>query len=202
MVGEIRDLETAQIAVQAALTGHLVLSTLHTNSAAATVTRLRDMGLEDYLLTAVLRGVLAQRLVRRLCPPAGAPAPAPPELVAALRPRPALRRRGPITLCHPVGCPECRGTGYRGRLAIAEFLLLEPDDRAADLRARRPHRDRARRGRRPACDRCSTAGLDAVLAGETTIEEVVRSIRSGGLSRCRHSAISRDRPDGDDRCAA
>ena len=68
MVGEIRDLETAQIAVQAALTGHLVLSTLHTNSAAASITRLRDMGLEDYLLTAVLRGVLAQRLVRRLCP--------------------------------------------------------------------------------------------------------------------------------------
>ncbi len=67
MVGEIRDLETAQIAVQAALTGHLVLSTLHTNSAAATITRLRDMGLEDYLITAVLRGVLAQRLVRRLC---------------------------------------------------------------------------------------------------------------------------------------
>ena len=67
MVGEIRDLETAQIAVQAALTGHLVLSTLHTNSAAATITRLRDLGLEDYLMTAVLRGVLAQRLVRRLC---------------------------------------------------------------------------------------------------------------------------------------
>jgi hypothetical protein len=80
MVGEIRDLETAQIAVQASLTGHLVLSTLHTNSAAATITRLRDMGVEDYLLTAVLRGVLAQRLVRRLCPIAGA-RPAPPEMI-------------------------------------------------------------------------------------------------------------------------
>src|SRR5205814_3923499 len=81
MVGEIRDLETAQIAVQAALTGHLVLSTVHTNSAAATITRLRDMGVEDYLLTAVLRGVLAQRLVRRLCPACRRAAPAAPELV-------------------------------------------------------------------------------------------------------------------------
>ena len=83
MVGEIRDLETAQIAVQAALTGHLVLSTLHTNSAAAAVTRLRDMGLEDYLLTAVLRGVLAQRLVRRLCPACRRAAPAPPSWSSA-----------------------------------------------------------------------------------------------------------------------
>ncbi len=81
MVGEIRDLETAQIAVQAALTGHLVLSTLHTNSAAATITRLRDMGLEDYLLTAVLRGVLAQRLVRRLCHHCRREEPAPPEMI-------------------------------------------------------------------------------------------------------------------------
>ena len=81
MVGEIRDGETAQIAVQAALTGHLVLSTLHTNSAAAAVTRLRDMGVEDYLLTAVLRGVMAQRLMRRLCPDCRRTEPAAPELV-------------------------------------------------------------------------------------------------------------------------
>ncbi len=85
MVGEIRDLETAQIAVQAALTGHLVLSTLHTNSAAETITRLRDMGLEDYLLTAVLRGVLAQRLVRRLCEQCRRPAPAHAEMVRRFR---------------------------------------------------------------------------------------------------------------------
>ena len=117
-----------QIAVQAALTGHLVLSTLHTNSAAASITRLRDMGLEDYLMTAVLRGVLAQRLVRRLClrlPP----------------PRPRRRRNwssgsgwiarhgGGRSLWHAVGCPQCRSTGYRGRQAIAEFL--EPNDEIA-----------------------------------------------------------------------
>ena len=97
MVGEIRNPETAQIAVQAALTGHLVLSTLHTNSAAAAVTRLRDMGLEDYLLTAVLRGVLAQRLVRRLCPACRRPAPAPAELV----------RRFGLDARFEAGCQSC-----------------------------------------------------------------------------------------------
>ena len=126
MVGEIRDRETAQIAVQAALTGHLVLSTLHTNSAAAAITRLRDMGLEDYLLTAVLRGVLAQRLVRRLCHACRRPAP------RVARTGPPVRSRGggdgvEPTLYHPVGCPECRQTGYRGRAAIAEFLTLNSE---------------------------------------------------------------------------
>ena len=99
MVGEIRNQETAQIAAQAALLGRLVLSTLHTNSAAAAVTRLRDMGLEDYLLAAVLRAVLAQRLVRRLCPACRRPAPAPVELVQRL----GLEARcngAPLTLHH------------------------------------------------------------------------------------------------------
>ena len=126
MVGEIRDLETAQIAVQAALTGHLVLSTLHTNSAAATITRLRDMGLEDYLLTSVLRGVLAQRLVRRLCLACREEVDAAPEIVERFH----LDRRTaerPIRLWHAIGCAACRNTGYRGRLAIAEFLHPGPE---------------------------------------------------------------------------
>src|SRR5262249_27284586 len=130
MVGEIRDLETAQIAVQAALTGHLVLSTVHTNSAASTIARLRDMKLEDYLVTAVLRGVLAQRLVRRLCPECRHEVPAPPELIARFE----LERRNdarPVKLWQPVGCPHCRQTGYRGRQAIAEFLV--PDDEVQRL---------------------------------------------------------------------
>ncbi len=176
MVGEVRDLETAQIAVQAALTGHLVLSTLHTNSAAATITRLRDMGLEDYLLAAVLRGVLAQRLVRRLCDACKAPAPAPAELIARFD----LDRRNlgrPVVLHHPVGCPRCRNTGYRGRQAIAEFLL--PDDEVQRLLfAHADHADIERAAVAAGMTTMFDAGLDAALAGETTIEEVTRSIRA------------------------
>ena len=176
MVGEIRDGETAQIAVQAALTGHLVLSTLHTNSAAAAVTRLRDMGVEDYLLTAVLRGIMAQRLVRRLCPACRRPEPAAPELVARF----GLDRRTsdrPIMLSHTVGCSACRQTGYRGRAAIAEFLELRPAiERLIFERADHVTIERAAvaEGMEPMFD----AGLAAALAGETTIEEVTRSIRT------------------------
>ena len=175
MVGEIRDLETAQIAVQAALTGHLVLSTLHTNSAAATVTRLRDMGLEDYLMTAVLRGVLAQRLVRRLCDHCKRETNPAPELVARF----ALDKRGPVRLWHPTGCQHCRDTGFRGRQAIAEFLQPTPEiERLIYARATPAEieREATAHGMVPMFD----AGLDAALAGTTTIEEVVRSIRTEG----------------------
>ena len=176
MIGEIRDLETVQIAVQAALTGHLVLSTVHTNSAAATMTRLRDMGLEDYLMTATVKAVLAQRLVRRLCRKCRVPEEAP----AALRERFALDRfagAGPITVYHAKGCPDCRGTGFRGRRAIAELLVPSratdrlifdgADDTAIERAA-------VENGMRPIFD----SGLLAVLEGDTTIEEVVRCIRS------------------------
>jgi len=176
MIGEIRDLETAQIAVQAALTGHLVLSTVHTNSAAATMTRLRDMGLEDYLMTATLKAVLAQRLVRRLCAECKAVEPAPEVLIERF----GMTRLAPareIVLYHPVGCPACRGTGFRGRRAIAELLvpnraidrlIFEGADDAAIERAA------VAEGMRPIFD----SGLLAVLEGDTTIEEVVRCIRS------------------------
>ena len=177
MIGEIRDLETAQIAVQAALTGHLVLSTVHTNSAAATMTRLRDMGLEDYLMTATIKGVLAQRLVRRLCRSCRMPEEAPP----ALRQRFDFDRLagggGPVTLYHPRGCPDCRGTGFRGRRAIAELLL---PSRATDRLILDGADDTAiehaaiENGMRPILD----SGLLAVLEGDTTIEEVQRCIRA------------------------
>ncbi len=178
MIGEIRDLETAQIAVQAALTGHLVLSTLHTNSAASTMTRLRDMGLEDYLMTATLKAVLAQRLVRRLCPLCKTAEPAPSALIERF----GLERLSAgkaITLYHhhPTGCPECRGTGFRGRRAIAELLVPNrtidrlifdgADDAAIERTA-------VEEGMRPIFD----SGMLAVLDGDTTIEEVVRCIRS------------------------
>ena len=178
MVGEMRDLETAQIAVQAALTGHLVLSTLHTNSAAATITRLRDIGVEDYLLTAVLRGVLAQRLVRRLCMACRIEAPAAPELVARFGLDRQTERR-PITLWHAVGCAKCRQTGFRGRQAISEFLV--PDKAVERLIFSRA--DQGEIERAAVAGGMVTmfqAGLAAALAGETTIEEVVRSIRAEG----------------------
>ena len=176
MVGEIRDLETAQIAVQAALTGHLVLSTLHTNSAAAAITRLRDMGVEDYLMTAVLRGVMGQRLVRRLCDDCKQDVQAPPELVARFGLERRTDRR-PITLFHAVGCPNCRGTGYRGRQAIAEFLA--PDAEIERLIfARTDHSAIERAAVAAGMVTMFDAGLDAALAGTTTIEEVARSIRS------------------------
>jgi len=177
MIGEIRDLETAQIAVQAALTGHLVLSTVHTNSAAATVTRLRDMGVEDYLLSATLRGVLAQRLVRRLCPKCKAADTGGSALVERFE----LRRLAPaleeITLYRPVGCTDCRGTGYRGRRALAELLVPSAEiDRLLFARADQNEIERAAvsKGMRPIFE----AGLLAVIEGDTTIEEVVRCIRS------------------------
>jgi general secretion pathway protein E len=175
MVGEIRDLETAQIAVQAALTGHLVLSTVHTNSAAATIARLRDMGLEDYLMTAVLRGILAQRLVRRLCPHCRRGVDAPPELVKRF----SLDRfvQGNVRLCQPVGCSECRQTGYRGRLAIAEFLVPnEAIERLIFTRA--DQQDIERAAIEAGMTTMFQAGLSAAVEGVTTIEEVVRSIRS------------------------
>jgi general secretion pathway protein E len=165
-----------QIAVQAALTGHLVLSTVHTNSAAATLTRLRDMGLEDYLMTATLRAVLAQRLVRRLCPVCKTAEPAPTALIERFD-LDRLAAGKPITLFHPRGCPECRGTGFRGRRAIAELLvpnraidrlIFEGADDASIERAA------IEQGMRPIFD----SGLLAALEGDTTIEEVVRCIRS------------------------
>ncbi|GAA4490013.1 GspE/PulE family protein [Gluconacetobacter tumulicola] len=177
MVGEIRDIETAQIAVQAALTGHLVLSTLHTNSAAAAIIRLRDMGVEDYLLTAVLRGVLAQRLVRRLCDACKTPYTPSPELVDRLDLR-RLSGGAPVTLFHAVGCPRCRQTGYSGRQAIAE--LLEPDEAIEHLIfSRSDHMAIERAAIAAGMVPMFTAGLAAALRGETTIEDVTRSVRAG-----------------------
>ena len=123
MIGEIRDYETASIAVQASITGHLVVSTLHTNSAAATITRLLDMGVESYLLADSLVGVIAQRLVRKLCPKCKRARAATPEEMVVLG-----RGEGePVTIYDPVGCSMCADTGFRGRTAVFEIMEITPD---------------------------------------------------------------------------
>jgi general secretion pathway protein E len=125
MIGEIRDLETAQMAVQASLTGHLVLSTLHTNDACSAITRLLDLGVPHYLIQSTLNGVLAQRLVRTLCPHCKREAPVDGAAWRGLVGKHALPQ--PALGCAPVGCLECRNTGYLGRIGLYEMLVLTPD---------------------------------------------------------------------------
>ncbi len=171
MIGEVRDLETAQIAMQAALTGHLVLSTLHTNNAAGTVARLLEMGVEDYLLTATVNGIAAQRLVRTLCPACREPYQPPDALIDQLQLDHVAD--APITLHRPIGCAECNDTGYRGRIGIAEMLLISDEIRSLILK-RVAATEIQRASGMPTM---LQDGLDKALAGETTIEEVMRVTR-------------------------
>ena len=171
LVGEIRDLETARIAVQASLTGHLVLSTVHTNDAPSTLTRLIDMGLEPYLLTSVLRGVLGQRLVRTLCTHCRQAYAPLPELVARAG-LDALSDGAP-TLYRAVGCESCGGTGYHGRTVIAELLV--PDEgmqRAALGAADAPTLRTAALA--AGMREMRSDGFRKALAGITSLEEVLR----------------------------
>jgi general secretion pathway protein E len=175
MVGEIRDLETAQIAVQAALTGHLVLSTVHTNNAASAVTRLLDMGIEDYLLTSTINGVLGQRLVRKLCPACRSPYAATPELAERL----GLAELGVApgaTLYHAVGCPACAGMGYSGRTMILELMAMTDSVRTLVLR-RAEAREIQAEAVKGGMQTMYAHGLRKALAGATTIDEVARVIR-------------------------
>jgi general secretion pathway protein E len=135
MVGEMRDLDTARIAIQSALTGHLVLSTLHTNDAGSSITRLLDMGIDDYLVTSAVNGVIAQRLVRRLCRACRTPYEPSSTLVERLGVA-HWPKRSPVLLYAKRGCAECEYTGYRGRTVIAELLLLSDRVRAAILSGR------------------------------------------------------------------
>jgi len=175
MIGEIRDLETAQIAVQASLTGHLVLATLHTNDAASAVTRLADMGVEPYLLASSLLGVLAQRLVRTLCPGCRRAAPATPGEAALLE---GLGLAPSTPLYRADGCDACNGTGYRGRTGVYELLV-------ADDAVRRLIHDRA--GEPALRDAAVRTGMTALrrdgarwLAdGTTSLAELLRVTRDG-----------------------
>jgi general secretion pathway protein E len=178
MIGEIRDLETAQIAIQASLTGHLVLSTLHTNSAASTIARLRDMGLEDYLMTATLNGIMAQRLVRRLCPACKRPVELTPELSARFG-LDKLNSGKPTLVHEPVGCTNCRGTGYTGRIAVAELLV--PDETIHSLiLSRASHTEIQEAARAAGAKTMYENGLAHVIAGTTSLAEVLRSVRLEG----------------------
>lgn len=171
MIGEVRDLETAQIAVQASLTGHLVLSTLHTNTAAGAVTRLQDMGIEPFLLSSSLLAVLAQRLVRTLCPHCREPhEPTPAE-------RHLLGVSGSqaVTIYNPKGCAKCNFTGYRGRTGIHELLIV--DDTVRELIHSGAGEQRIERHARPFTPSIRQDGIDKVMAGITALEEVLRVTR-------------------------
>ncbi|WGS84611.1 MULTISPECIES: type II secretion system ATPase GspE [Methylomonas] len=172
MIGEMRDLETAKIAVQSALTGHLVLSTLHTNDAAAGVTRLQDMGLEEYLLSSTINGILAQRLVRRLCPHCKQAHPASDTLIEEMKLR-QWQPTGEILLHKPVGCPACNGIGYKGRLAIIEFLTMTDTIRKQIMK----HEEAFVIQQTAIAEGMQTMyedGVGKALQGTTTLEEVLR----------------------------
>lgn len=175
MIGEMRDLETAKIAVQAALTGHKVLSTLHTNDSASSVTRMLDMGIEDFLLTSTVNGVLAQRLVRVLCDRCREPYTVGPELAEELGIG-RIAGSGDQTLFRPAGCDACEGSGYRGRTCILELLVMSDAVRQTIL----DHGD-AGAIRSVAASVGTTSmhedGLRKVVAGITSVEEVERVTR-------------------------
>lgn len=171
MVGEIRDLETAQIAVQSSLTGHMVLSTLHTNTAVGAVTRLRDMGIEPFLLSSSLSAVLAQRLVRQLCPDCKRSHVAQASDCAAL----GIDIEQAPTIYEPAGCDSCNGIGYKGRLGVYELVLV-------DETLRGMIHDSANEQELEAYARKSTPGIGdegrrLVIAGTTSIEEILRVTR-------------------------
>lgn len=172
MIGEMRDRETAEIAVQAAMTGHLVFTTLHTNDAVSAVPRLLDLGVPDYLVAATLEGVLAQRLVRRICPDCRVEYEPKPDTVASIAEGSMAARR----FWHGAGCPACRGTGFRGRLGV--FELLAATDELRDAIAARATRATLRAiATKTGLLSLRSDGWRKVQAGFTTVEEVLRVVQ-------------------------
>jgi general secretion pathway protein E len=171
MVGEIRDSETAEIAIQAALTGHLVFSTLHTNDSFGAVTRLVDMGIEPFLVSSSILAVLAQRLVRKLCPDCREPYKATETELVRIGLRGGVDTANKV--CRPKGCRHCRNTGYRGRMAIQELMIMDDEIRSLVMQ----NADAATLRRK-----CTSVGMTLlrqdgaarVLRGETSIEELLR----------------------------
>jgi type IV pilus assembly protein PilB len=177
MIGEIRDNETARIAVQAALTGHLVLSTLHTNDAATSITRLVNIGIDPYLIAASLNAAVAQRLVRRICPKCKQVYQVPDQM------RKYMERAGikPEELMHGAGCDACRGSGYAGRVGIFELLLI--NDKFRDMINQDSSVNSMRRAfRASGHDTLFDDGIKKIKAGMTTLEEVLRVTEVYGQS--------------------
>jgi general secretion pathway protein E len=173
MIGEIRDLETAEIAVQSSLTGHLVLSTLHTNSAIGAITRLRDMGVEPFLLSSTLIGVAAQRLVRLLCKNCREAQPATATECDIL----GISHENPPFIYHPKGCEQCSRTGYRGRTGIYELIML--DEKLGDMIHDNASEASIEAYARTLYPSMRQDGCRRILAGETSMEEVLRVSTEG-----------------------
>ena len=178
MVGEIRDKDTAEIAIRASLTGHLVFSTLHTNDAPGAITRLVDMGIEPFLVASAIELVIAQRLVRRLCPNCCASQPISKvkllETLAILE-CDAAEAELVTALKHPVGCDRCRGTGYRGRIGLFEIFRLNDELHELILK-RESTRTLTQAARKQGMRTLGQSGWEKVKAGHTTLEEVLRVV--------------------------
>jgi type II secretory ATPase GspE/PulE/Tfp pilus assembly ATPase PilB-like protein len=178
MVGEIRDKDTAEIAIRASLTGHLVFSTLHTNDAPGAITRLVDMGIEPFLVASAIELVIAQRLVRRLCPNCCASQPISKvkllETLAILE-CDAAEAELVTALKHPVGCDRCRGTGYRGRIGLFEIFRLKDELHELILK-RESTRTLTQAARKQGMRTLGQSGWEKVKAGHTTLEEVLRVV--------------------------
>jgi general secretion pathway protein E/type IV pilus assembly protein PilB len=174
LVGEIRDLETAETAIRTALTGHLVFSTLHTNDAASAITRLLDMGIEPYLIASSVEAILAQRLVRVICPNCKQPHEPDPEVATAVKSLTGLHELP--TTYRGRGCSKCRFTGFHGRTAITELLVLS--DRIRELTISRRHANEVdAQARREGMTSLMLSGLEKAHSGVTTYEEVLRATK-------------------------
>jgi general secretion pathway protein E len=173
MVGEIRDVETSEISIHSALTGHLVFSTLHTNDAAGAITRLLDMGIEAFLVSSSLIGVLAQRLVRVICPKCREPYKPQQEMIDRIE-----LLSDNITTYHGIGCEECRHTGYQGRTGIFELMVVDEEIRRLIMERASSEviRKKAVAG---GMQILRDSGWQKVQEGVTTIEEVLRVAREG-----------------------